>query len=413
MSATITLEKTKTILEEIEGGVCAPNGFKAAGMQANIRKPKKDLAIITSDVEAAVAGVFTLNKAAAAPIQICKRHLQKSSVARAVVVNSGNANACTGEQGLHDAKAMVNETAKALGVAEEQIWVSSTGVIGQPLPMQKILPAIVDLSKTLANTGGADAAAAIMTTDTFPKEIAVKFTIDGKDIHIGAIAKGSGMIAPNMATMLGFVTTDANIPQPLLQKALSRANEVSFNRISVDGDCSTNDMVMIMANGLAENEAITNGSENYMHFYAALEYVLTKLAKMIVKDGEGATKLIEIHINGARSEAEATEAARAIANSPLVKTAFHASDANWGRIMAAIGYSGIDVAPENIEISFGDVPILKRNFDIMLDESKAKEVLLKSEFEVNINLNQGEASATFWTCDLSAKYVEINGSYRS
>ncbi len=413
MSAVITLEKTNTMLEEISGGVCAPLGFKAAAMQVNIRKPKKDVAIIASDVAAAVAGVFTRNKAAAAPIQVCQQHLQKSSVARAVVVNSGNANACTGEQGRRDATAMARETAKCLGVPEEQVWVSSTGVIGQHLPMEKILSAIPDLSKTLTNTGSSDAAAAIMTTDTFPKELAVKLSLGGKDVRIGAIAKGSGMIAPNMATMLGFVTTDANIPPLLLQKALSRANAVSFNRISVDGDCSTNDMVMMMANGLAENDPMADGSESYLHFYAALEYVLTKLAKMIVKDGEGATKLIEIHINGARTESDAVQAARAIANSPLVKTAFHASDANWGRIMAAIGYSGIEVMPENVEISFGDVPILKKNFDIMLDERKAKEVLLKSEFEVNVNLNQGEASATFWTCDLSAKYVEINGSYRT
>ncbi len=413
MSAFITLEKTNTMLEDMSGGVCAPLGFKAAAMQVNIRKPKKDLAIIMSDVPAAVAGVFTRNKAAAAPIHMCKRHLQKSSVARAVIVNSGNANACTGEQGRRDATAMASETAKCLGVPEEQVWVSSTGVIGQHLPMEKILSAIPDLSKTLTNTGSSDAAVAIMTTDTFPKELAVKFSLGGKDVRIGAIAKGSGMIAPNMATMLSFVTTDANVPPPLLQQALSRANAVSFNRISVDGDCSTNDMVMMMANGLAENDPMADGSENYLHFYAALEYVLTKLAKMIVKDGEGATKLIEIHINGARSEEEATQVARSIATSPLVKTAFHAADANWGRIVAAIGYSGIEVVPENVEIAFGDVPILKKNFDIMLDERKAKEVLLQPEFAVNVNLNQGGASATFWTCDLSAKYVEINGSYRT
>jgi glutamate N-acetyltransferase/amino-acid N-acetyltransferase len=291
--------------------------------------------------------------------------------------------------------------------------ISSTGVIGQYMPMDKISPAISELVGKLGKDGNADAAEAIMTTDTFPKEAAVKFTLGGRTVTIGGVAKGSGMIAPNMATMLAFVTTDIALDQKLLAKALREANNRSFNRITVDGDMSTNDMVLILANGMARNAQVTDNSEEYQRFAAALEYVLIKLAKMIAKDGEGATKLIEIMVKGARSEEEAVQAARAVANSNLVKTAIHGADANWGRILAAVGYSGIDFTPDNVEISFGELPVLRRNYEIVLDESKAKELLGKDNVMIVVNLNQGSQFARFWTCDLTKEYVHINASYRS
>jgi glutamate N-acetyltransferase/amino-acid N-acetyltransferase len=369
--------------------------------------------MIVSEVPATVAGVFTLNKTQAAPVLVDKIQLGRSSICSGIVVNSGNANACTGERGLNDAWEMVKSTARVLNVPEKQIMVSSTGVIGQYMPMEKILPAIGELAKTLSRTGSKDAAEAIMTTDTFSKEVAVQFTLGASVVTVGGIAKGSGMIAPNMATMLAFVTTDIAIPQNLLMKALKSANNRSFNRITVDGDMSTNDKVLILANGMAKNKPFAENSEEYLLFAAALEYVLIKLAKMIAKDGEGATKLIEIMVKGARSEDEAAQAARAVANSNLVKTAMHGADANWGRILAAVGYSGIDFNPDDVEISFGDLPILRKNYEIVLDEEKAKEILMRDTINIVVNLHQGDQFARFWTCDLTKEYVHINASYRS
>jgi glutamate N-acetyltransferase / amino-acid N-acetyltransferase len=384
--------------------VCAAKGFRAAAVQVPVRKPKKDFALIVSDVPAAVAGVFTRNRAAAAPIVVCKAQLQKSPRCSAVLVNSGNANACTGERGLADSWRLVHETASALTLDASQVMISATGVIGQFLPVEKMVAALPSLVAALSRNNGTDAAEAIMTTDLVKKEIAVEINLGGKPVRLGAIAKGSGMIAPNMATMLGFVTTDAAIPQPLLQQALTAANQKSFNRISVDGDESTNDMVLVLANGQAGNTPVTEASADYRTFCDALDFVLIELAKMIVRDGEGATKFVEIHVRGARSESDADQLARSVANSSLVKTALHGEDANWGRIMAALGYARIDFVPENVSITFGDVPILKPNFEIEL---------AKKDLTLIIDLNLGSASATFWTCDLSAKYVEINGSYRS
>jgi glutamate N-acetyltransferase/amino-acid N-acetyltransferase len=382
-------------------------------MYCGIRKVKKDIAMIVSEVPATSAGVFTLNKTQAACVLVDKIQLKRSPVCSAVVVNSGNANACTGERGLNDTWEMVKTTAQALNLPEEQVMVSSTGVIGQYMPMDKVVPAIAQLAAKLSTSGNGDAAEAIMTTDTFPKEAAVHFTLGKKVVTIGGVAKGSGMIAPNMATMLAFVTTDVVISGDLLSKALRAANNRSFNRITVDGDMSTNDMVLVMANGLAGNAPLTENSEEFQLFSAALEYVLIKLAKMIAKDGEGATKLIEIMVKGAQSEEEAAQAARAVANSNLVKTAIHGADANWGRILAAVGYSGIDFNPDNVEISFGDLPILKKNYEIVLDEEKAKELLLKDSVIIVVDLNQGGQFARFWTCDLTKEYVHINASYRS
>jgi glutamate N-acetyltransferase/amino-acid N-acetyltransferase len=400
-------------VQECEGGVTVPQGFLAGGLYCGIRKQKKDLAIIHSEVPATVAGVFTLNKTQAAPILVCKSQLKRSPVCSAVVVNSGVANACTGERGLNDAWTMVRTTAQALGIPEEQVMVSSTGVIGQYLPMEKVVEGIQQLATQLSRGGSNDAAEAIMTTDTYPKQVAVRFTLGDCVVTIGGMAKGSGMIAPHMATMLAFLTTDIAIEQPLLQKALIAANNRSFNCITVDGDTSTNDMALIMANGLAKNPRCTEDSEEYKLFSTALEYVMIKLAKMIARDGEGATKLIEIVVKGATSEAEATQAARSVANSNLVKTALHGADANWGRILAAVGYSGIDFNPDLVEISFNDLPVLKRNYEIVLDEERAKQILSQENIVVTINLNHGSQAVRFWTCDLTKDYVHINASYRS
>ncbi len=400
-------------MKSLDGGVCAPKGFVAAGLYCGIRKVKKDVAIIRSEVPAVVAGVFTLNRTQAACIVVDKLQLKNSALCSAIVVNSGNANACTGERGLNDAWAMIDETAIALGLPRAQVMCSSTGVIGQYMPMDKIATGIRDLAPKLSHNGNNDAAEAIMTTDTFPKEVAVSFTLGNRIVTIGGVAKGSGMIAPNMATMLGFVTTDAAIDRATLQTALTDANNRSFNRITVDGDMSTNDMLLILANGQAGNNPIMPHTEECELFYSALEYVLIKLAKMIARDGEGATKLVEILVMGATSEREATQAARAVANSNLVKTAIHGADANWGRILAAVGYSGIEFNPDNVEISFNDLPILKRNYEIVLDEVKAKAILEQKEITVQINLHQGSESARFWTCDLTKDYIHINASYRS
>jgi glutamate N-acetyltransferase / amino-acid N-acetyltransferase len=400
-------------VDECQGGITAPQGFVAAGMYSGIRKVKKDLGLIVSEVPATVGGVFTLNRAQAAPILVDKAQLKRSSLCSAIVVNSGNANACTGERGLNDAWDMVKATAAAVKVPEEHVMVSSTGVIGQYLPMQKILSAIPELARKLSRSGNSDAAESIMTTDTYPKEAAVKFTLGDAIVTIGGAAKGSGMIAPNMATMLAFITTDVVIAQPLLAKALKAATNKSFNRITVDGDMSTNDQVLVLANGLAKNPPLTENSEEFQLFCAALEYVLIKLAKMIARDGEGATKLVEIMVKGARTEEEAAQAAQAVANSNLVKTAIHGADANWGRILAAVGYSGIDFNPDNVEISFNDLPILKRNYEVVLDEEKGRQTLLQENIIVMIDLNQGNQFARFWTCDLTKEYVHINASYRT
>jgi len=400
-------------IQECEGGVNAAKGFIAGGLYCGIRKAKKDIAIIKSASPAITAGVFTLNKVMAAPLLADKQQLQKSNLCSAVVVNSGNANACTGERGMKDAWTMIELTANALNLPQEQVMVSSTGVIGQFLPMEKITEGIRELSTKLSVDGDKDAAEAIMTTDLFAKECGVRFSCGSSIITVGGMAKGSGMIAPNMATMLAFVTTDAAISPAALQKALNTANSHSFNCISVDGDMSTNDMLLVLANGSAKNKEIQQDTQEFKQFLSALEYVLVKLAKLIVRDGEGATKLVEIVVQGARTEEEATKAARSIANSNLVKTAIHGADANWGRILAAVGYSGIEFNPANVSIGFSDLPVLKPNYEIVLDEVKAKEALSQKDITILIDLHQGSAKALFWTCDLSKEYVNINASYRS
>jgi glutamate N-acetyltransferase/amino-acid N-acetyltransferase len=378
-----------------------------------IRKAKKDIAIIASDVPATVAAVFTLNKTLAAPVVLDKETLKRSKTCSAIIVNSGNANACTGEQGMIDAREMIALGANALSLPPEEILISSTGVIGQYLPMEAIRSGISDAAQALGEDGSLDAAEAIMTTDTYSKEYEIAFEINGVPVTIGGIAKGSGMIAPNMATMLAFITTDALIEGKYLQKTFSRCVDISFNRISVDGDMSTNDMAAILANGCAGNPLIVEGSTEAQSFEAALEEVLLTLAKMIARDGEGATKLVEIVVEGAASEKEAVMAARSVANSNLVKTAIHGEDANWGRILAALGYSGIDFLPQNTELAINGLPILGKEYEILIDEVLTKKALSQENITVSIDLNKGSDSASFWTCDLSKEYVHINASYRS
>jgi len=395
-------------------GVTGPKGFKAGGIHSGIKKAKRDLSLIFSEVPAKAAGVFTTSKVQAAPVLVCKQQLKRSTSFRAVVVNSGNANACTGERGLNDAWTMVESVAREAGVGANEVFVSSTGVIGQYLPMDKLIPGIPQLFSSLGVEGHTSAAEAIMTTDTFSKELAVRVMLDGVEVTIGGMAKGSGMIAPNMATMLAFITTDANITSELLSYSLKQAADRSFNRITVDGDTSTNDMVLILANGMAGNKQLDDPSAvSYQTFHDALIYLLVRLSKMIVLDGEGATKFVEIEVTGAATEEAAVRAARAIANSSLVKTAINGEDANWGRILAAVGYSGIEFDPAEVEIFFGDVPILRKNYAINFSEEAAKRVLSQKEIRITVHLNQGVNVASFWTCDLSKEYVAINANYRT
>ncbi|MEO6938891.1 MAG: bifunctional glutamate N-acetyltransferase/amino-acid acetyltransferase ArgJ [Candidatus Kapaibacterium sp.] len=405
---------SESIWVEVKGGITAPQGFKAAGVYCGIRKEKKDLALITSDVPASVAAVFTLNKTVAAPVLVDKILLKRGNrECTAIIANSGNANACTGERGLNDAWKMVESVANALSIPQEQVLVASTGVIGQYLPIEKLEAGIAEIASQLAVNGNEDAAKAIMTTDTFSKEVAVCFELFGKKVTIGSMAKGSGMIAPNMATMLAFLTTDAQISSTLLQKTFGKLVEVSFNRVSVDGDMSTNDMAVILANGKSGAQEIFESTPEYSLFASALEFVLVKLAKLIARDGEGATKLIEVIVQGAESDQNAVAAARSVANSNLVKTAIHGEDANWGRILAALGYAGIPLDPDQIELSINDLPILGKNYEIKIDEDAAKLELMKDTITILIDLNQGTGQATFWTCDLTKEYIHINASYRS
>jgi len=395
------------------GGVTTAKGFETAGIYCGIRKKKKDIAIIKSDNPAALAAVFTQNKTIAAPVIISKRKFANSKTCTAIVVNSGNANACTGECGMIDAERMVSATAKALNVPPNEVIIASTGVIGQFLPIENIESGIAQLATLLSPNGSDDAAEAIMTTDTFAKTIAVSFSIAGKEVTIGGIAKGSGMIEPNMATMLAFITSDANIAQPLLQKTFFSAIARSFNRISVDGDTSTNDMAVMLANGASGTPEIIAGTPEYKLFSQALLQVTTELAKMIARDGEGATKLIEISVGGAMTEDEALKVARSIGNSNLVKTAIHGEDPNWGRIIAAIGYSGVDLDPEFIELSMNTYPVLGKKYHIVIDESLVQPSLKQKDILLSVNLNRGEKAANFWTCDLTKEYININASYRS
>lgn len=393
---------------------CVP-GFLVSGIRCGIKKKagSRDLALIYSEIPASAAAVFTKNAVKAAPVILDMERI-KSGKGRAIIVNSGNANACTGDDGLRKAKEMAKGIAKALKIKEEMVYVSSTGVIGEPLPVDKITSSIPELIKGLKPDVWKDAEDAIMTTDAFPKMAGVKIEISGKEVTVLGIAKGAGMIHPNMATMLCYIATDCAISPSLLDKALRKAVDLSFNSITVDGDTSTNDTVLVLANGAAGNRPLTSRSKDMKGFQAALNHVSLELAKMIVRDGEGATKVIEINIKGATSVAGAKKVANAIGRSNLVKTAFFGMDPNWGRIAAAAGYSGVKVVPEKMGIYFNDVQVVKNGLCVGGEwEARAREAMKEKEVKVTVNLNLGKAEATVWASDLTYEYVKVNASYRS
>lgn len=405
--------KKKVNIETIPGGITAVEGFQAAGLSAGIKKNGAlDMALITSDVPCTVAALFTKNRFPAPPILLNKQHLKKGH-GHAMIINSGNANAFTGKQGLLDAKLMASETAAALNVPAETVFVASTGVISVQLPMKKIIPAIPLLSNALSINGSKAAATAIMTTDTHPKEVALKGAVGQDEISIGGMAKGAGMLHPNMATMLAFLSTDASITQPLLQASLKEAVDHSFHRITIDRDTSTNDMVLLFANGKKGRTIKTKG-ERYHQFTALLKKACLTLAKMLVKDAEGATKLIEVKVTGTKNDACANKIAFAIANSLLVKTAFYGEDANWGRIIAAIGNSGVSVRPEEINLFFGTTQLVQNGRYLGSHaEEKLSAYLKNEEICLRLSLQSGKGTFSVWTCDLSLDYVKINALYRS
>lgn len=402
----------------INGSVTAAKGFLASGIHCGLKKNnlKKDLALIYSEAPCSAAGVYTKNKVKGAPIYITKEHLANGQ-ARAIICNSGNANTCNGEDGLMKAKKMAQIQAKALNIKTDEVLVASTGVIGVPLNIDAIKNGIPLLTEKLSKEGNCSASSAIMTTDTFKKELAIEFEIGGKKVSMGAIAKGSGMIEPNMGTMLSFITTDLAISPELLNDALKETVRVSYNRVSVDGDTSTNDMVLILANGLSGNETITDKNDDFNTFVAALKYLNVTIAKKIAKDGEGATKLIECKVNGAKDEDDAVIFAKSVINSNLVKTALFGSDANWGRILCSLGYSKAEFDPNKVDVYFesnaGSILVCKDGSSVNFDEDKAREILLQDEILINVNLYEGDGVASAWGCDLSYDYVKINGDYRS
>ena len=398
--------------QHIESGtITSPRGFLAGATFADIkawREKPFDLAILCSDVPCTAAAVFTTNKIKAAPVVLCRSRL-KNRKAQAIVANSGGANACTGEQGLADAERMASLTADKLRLTPEDVMVASTGVIGTNLPMDKIRRGIERIE--LSPDGGHDLAKAIMTTDTIPKEIAVALEIGGKKVTIGGVAKGAGMIHPDMATMLCFLTTDAAIEPDFLQTALKRAVDVSFNMITVDGDTSPNDTVLILANGLAGNPVIKRDTAEAEAFESALQEVCLYLAKSIVRDGEGATKLIEVTVEGAVSLEEARMAARAIASSTLVKAAIHGSDPNWGRIAAALGRSGAEVMESKTDLYLGQLCLMKAGCALSFNSQEAVAIMNRDEVRFRLCLNLGEGKATAWGCDLTEEYIALNGDY--
>ena len=401
----------------IEGGVCAAKGFTANSIHCGIRKnrSKRDLALIYSEKTASAAAVYTTNLVKGAPLLVTKQHLQNGT-AQAIICNSGNANTCNAN-GIEIAQQMSSLLGGALHISPEDVVVASTGVIGQPMEIAPIAAGIPSLIEGLTDDGSDRAAEGIMTTDTVKKEVAVEFTLDGKPCRIGGIAKGSGMIHPNMATMLVFITTEAAISPALLQKALSSDIADTFNMVSVDGDTSTNDMVTVLANGMAGNQEITQENEDFAIFMKALNTVTVHLCRCIAGDGEGATKLLECKVTGAADMATAKTVAKSVICSSLLKAAMFGADANWGRVLCAIGYSGAAVAVDKIDVAFqskaGTIPVCKNGAGLDFSEEKAKEILLEKEIEILVELNSGEAAATAWGCDLTYEYVKINGDYRT
>jgi glutamate N-acetyltransferase/amino-acid N-acetyltransferase len=404
-------------LTKIEGGITAAKGFTAAGIHCGIRKNKEkyDLALVYSADKCAAAGVYTQNKVKGAPIDVTKNNIA-DGYAKAVVVNSGIANTCNAD-GIEKAEKMCEVTAAALGIDKSDVVVASTGVIGEPLKIEPIADAMPKLVSKLSKSGNSDAASAIMTTDTHKKEYAVSFELGGKKCALGGMCKGSGMIHPNMATMLCFITTDVAISPKMLQCALSSVVEDTFNMVSVDGDTSTNDMVSLLASGKAGNEEITAKGEDYSVFYDALLNVMTVLSKEIAGDGEGATKLIECTVLSANSKENAKKIAKSVICSSLFKAAIFGSDANWGRVLCAIGYVDGEFSVDKVEVVLssnkGEILVCQNGKGVPFSEEKAKEILLQKEVKVKIDMGEGDYSATAWGCDLTYDYVKINGDYRS
>ena len=404
-------------MKTIPGGVCAAKGFTANGVHCGIRKNhnKRDLALIASAVPAHAAAVYTTNLVKGAPLTVTKRHIADGT-AQAIVCNSGNANTCNAN-GIEIAEQMSALTGAALGIAPENVIVASTGVIGQPLDIAPIEAGIPALAAGLAADGGAAAAEAIMTTDTVKKGVAVEFTLGGKTCRLGGIAKGSGMIHPNLATMLVFLTTDAAISAGMLQKALSTDVQSTFNMVSIDGDTSTNDRVAILANGMAGNAEITAEGEDFTAFMQALNTVTVHLCRCIAADGEGATKLLECRVTGAKDVPTARTVAKSVVCSSLLKAAMFGADANWGRVLCAIGYSGADVDVTQVGVAFrsakGTITVCENGAGVPFSEELAKEILLESEIEILVTVGAGSGSAAAWGCDLTYDYVKINGDYRT
>ncbi len=401
----------------ISGGVTAANGFKANGVHCGIRKnrTKKDLALIVSEVPAAAAAVYTTNLVKGAPLTVTKNNIE-NGIAQAIICNSGNANTCNAN-GIEIATDMCKLVEAATGINYSDVVVASTGVIGQPLSIEPIKNAMGILAEGLNENGSSDAAQAIMTTDTIEKEIAIEFTLSGKTCRMGGIAKGSGMIHPNMATMLVFLTTDAAISPEMLKKALSSDIANTFNMLSIDGDTSTNDMVVVLANGIAGNPEITEENEDFAEFMRALNTVTVHLCRTIAGDGEGATKLLECKVTGADNVDTAKKVAKSVVCSSLLKAAMFGADANWGRVLCAIGYSGAQVDVTKVDVAFasnkGSVCVCKNGVGVEFSEDKAKEILLEKEIEILVSLGKGKYSATAWGCDLTYDYVKINGDYRT
>lgn len=402
-----------------EGSITSPKGFKACGNSVGLKKGKKDLALIMSEVPSVCVGTFTTNKVKAAPVKRDKALVEKGGKISAVVINSGNANACTGDKGIEDNEKMAEIYAKLIGVKTDEVLTASTGVIGVMMPMDIIEKGINDTVSLLDSSveGGHSAAQAIMTTDTVSKEVCVQIELDGKEVTVSGMSKGSGMIHPNMATMLAFITTDAAIERSLLDEIIKECVKDTYNMISVDGDTSTNDSLIVLANGEAKNSLITEKNADYDKLKEALYFVNGTLAKKMAEDGEGATKLITVNVKGAKTKLDARLMAKSVIGSSLVKAAMFGEDANWGRVMCAMGYSGADFNPEKVDIVFesdaGSILLMDKGTPIKFDEDYALKVLKEKKITVNIDVFNGEESATAWGCDLSYDYVKINGDYRS
>lgn len=410
LTTAVKEEELFTIVDH--GTVTSPEGFKAGGFHAGLKRKRKDLGWIISEVPAVSAGVFTTNSFQAPPLKVTQDSLVGGTL-QGIIVNSGNANAFTGKKGLEDAYEMRRQFAKVMNLKQSETAVTSTGVIGEYLPMDAITKGIAEIPTYQGTTSGKEFAEAIVTTDKVTKEVAVTCKIDGKEVTIGGAAKGSGMIKPNMATMLSFITTDAAVEKKALQTALNEITNRTYNMITVDGETSTNDMVLLMANGKAENLHLCEKHPDWSTFIAALEYVSEELAKMIAKDGEGATKLVEVHVDGAESKEGARAIAKSVVGSNLVKTAIHGSDANWGRIVCAIGYSGEKVDEESLSISIGPINLVEKGVTASFSEEDAKQYLMSDTIHIYVDLNKGKEKAVAWGCDLSYDYVRINASYRT